>query len=281
MTARIIDGMPAAEYHADPCERPSLSAGIAKVLLAKSPAAAWHIHPRLNPDYVDEDSSKFDLGTTAHALLLEGTEDGLVVVEADDWRTKAAQARREEAHAAGKTALLARQADAVRGMVSAAQDFIAGSEIAAEWPEAKSEQTILWQEEGVHLRVRPDRLTHDRKVCLDYKTTGDASPEVFIRQIATLGYHVQASLYRRGVRALGYEDPHFVFLAQEIEAPYECALYACDPEMRAIGDTSVERAIGMWREALTKDYWPGYGTRVMWAAPPAWLSYRDERFGHG
>lgn len=281
LSARLIENMPAAEYHADPCETPSLSSGIAKILLAKSPRAAFMAHPRLNPNAKDRNPNKFDLGTSAHALLLDETAAGIVVVDADDWRTKAAREARDEAHANGKTALLATDFAAAQEMVEAARKFIAGSEIASDWAAAKSEQTVLWREDGVWLRARPDRLSNDRAIIMDYKTTGDASPETFIRQMVSLGYHIQAEFYRRGVRALGAEPKAFVFIAQETEPPYECALYACDPLLQEIGQFAVDRAIDEWRKALQTNEWRGYGSRVHWATAPAWLRTQHEEIVNG
>src|SRR5262245_50563917 len=75
----MIDGpgiydIPLAEYLADPCPAPSLSASIAHILLSQSPRHAWEAHPRLNPHYEPEEAEAFDLGTAAHAYLLEGAE---------------------------------------------------------------------------------------------------------------------------------------------------------------------------------------------------------------
>jgi len=284
---RIIPGLPADQYHRDPAPEPSLSTGVAKILLSRCPLAAWRAHPKLNPEWAPEDDDKFAIGTVAHALLLEDDDSRIVEVAADDWRTKAAQQARIDARTAGKIALLARQADDVRAMVAVAKAFLAASEIGPSWADAVSEQTILWREPGddgepdVWLRVRPDRLASDRLVCMDYKTTACVAPEVFTHQIATLGYHIQDALYRRGIAALGGPDPKFVFLAQETAAPFDCALYGCDPLLRQVGESQVERAIGLWRDCLRTGNWPGYGTRVMWATAPYWLQKEIAEDIHG
>ena len=75
--------MRAAAYHADPCERPSLSSSIAKILLEKTPRHAWTAHPRLNPDFAAKDESKFDLGTAVHELML-GKGVGYTIIKAAD-----------------------------------------------------------------------------------------------------------------------------------------------------------------------------------------------------
>jgi hypothetical protein len=48
-----------------------------------------------------------------------------------------------------------------------------------------------------------DRITKRRRFIFDYKSTEDASPDTFGRQIVRMGYHIQEAFYRRVVRNLG------------------------------------------------------------------------------
>ena len=50
-----IYGMSEDCYHADPADAPSLSASIAKILIAETPLHAWTAHPKLNPNFVREE----------------------------------------------------------------------------------------------------------------------------------------------------------------------------------------------------------------------------------
>src|SRR5262245_43940260 len=88
--------MTAAENHADVCPEPSLSAGLSKTLIDDSPRHAQNEHARLNPDRQDDEAQVLDIGTAAHALLLEG-DTGVVVIEASDYRTKLAREARDAA----------------------------------------------------------------------------------------------------------------------------------------------------------------------------------------
>src|SRR5258708_6783242 len=108
-----------AAYHADPCPVASVSAGIVDILTRESPLHAWYASPKLNPNYVEQVDSKFDIGTAAHALLFEGM-DKAVIVEADDWRTKLARETRDAIRASGKLPLLAKHHVTVLEMVEAA-----------------------------------------------------------------------------------------------------------------------------------------------------------------
>src|SRR4051812_34095654 len=109
--------IPADAYHRDEvADVPTLSASIATILVTKSPAHAYAAHPKLNPNYQrDDDDDKFALGTTSHALLLEGLEIA-DVFDFKDWRTDAAKAARAEARAAGRVPLLRPQWDRVTEM---------------------------------------------------------------------------------------------------------------------------------------------------------------------
>ena len=272
----LVSRMPAQKYHADPAPQPSLSSSIAQILLNESPLKAWYSHPRLNPDYREQHDGKFDLGTSAHAVLLEQDGSRIVVVDADDWRTKAAKEQRAAARAEGKTALLSRHHADVMEMVNVARAFLQDCEITEYWNEADSEVTEIWQEGSVYLRCRFDRLSFNHRCVIDYKSTTDASPDGFSRQITRMGYHIQEAFYRRGIRALGERDPQFVFLAQSCEPPYECTLHGCDPAMQQIADAEVDRAVQTWRVCAQTNRWPSYGGRVHWTMPTNYMIQEHE-----
>lgn len=267
-----------AEYLADQTGNPpSLSASIAKVLLQQSPLHAWHAHPRLNPNYKSEEKAEFDYGTAAHALLLEGDETGLVVVQADDWRTKAAREARDAARADGKTPLLERQLGKVKAMVFAAHAALAKSELAGIFATGQAERVVQWREGSVYCRSKLDFLPDDDQLpIIDYKSTTDASPEAFSRQIASLGYDIQASFYQRGVKAELGQDRLFIFIAQEKEPPYACTFHGIAPSMKEIADAKVERAIRLWEECQRANTWPGYESRIHWAEATTWQMNEHE-----
>jgi len=145
-------------YHADPVIEPSLSSSIAHVLLSSSPSHAWQEHPRLNPAFEAEDEPKFDLGTAAHGLILQG-DSGVTVIEADDWRTKAAREARDAARAAGKTPLLAKHWDDVEQMADAVERQLdAFRDPPRPLSDGLPERTLVWREGSIWCRVRLDWL---------------------------------------------------------------------------------------------------------------------------
>lgn len=267
--------IPMEHYLADPCIAPSLNCSIAQILLNESARKAWFSHPRLNPAFVQREDTKFDIGTASHAMLLEG-KDVIEVCEFDDWRTKDARLQRHAARAAGKVPLLRKHRDDVIAMVSAAEAFISHSELSDYWLDGESELTGICEEDGIWMRCRMDRITKNRRLIFDFKSTEDASPEGFSRQIVRMGYHIQESFYRRIARNLGAVGPRFAFLAQSCDLPYECSLHGCDPALQEIADAQVAQAIDIWRECTRKKVWPSYGGRIHWAVPTTWLMQQHE-----
>ena len=97
-------------YRADPCDTPSLSASIAKVLLSKTPKHAWLIHPRLGGEPW-EPSQAMEHGEIVHAGVL-GEERKLVIPKDEDgtaflnYRKAEARRQRDEAREAGHLPIL-------------------------------------------------------------------------------------------------------------------------------------------------------------------------------
>lgn len=266
-------------YHQDPIfQAPSLSASIAKTILEKSPRHAWLKHPRLNPDHEPENKQTFDLGKASHALLLGKGED-FAVVDAPDWRTKAAQAQREDAYNAGRIPILAHQLETAEAMAKAARAQILRSEVAGcAFVNGKPEQMLVWQEGETWCRCLLDWLPNGGNVFPDYKTTGaSANPEQWgQRTLFDIGAHIQAAFYRRGIRAvLGIENPHFVFVVQENEEPFALSAISLTPGALAMADKAVEMALARWRWCLSRNRWPGYPGRVAYVEMPPWMERKS------
>lgn len=263
--------MSAAKYHSDPAPTPSLSNSIANILITQSPKHAWLQHPRLG-NATRAEESKFDIGSAAHMMLLERRNDGIVVVDADDWRTKAAREARQAAHANGQFPILARHYARTQEMVSAARIFVLTTELGDILDSGLPERVIMWQEGETWCRSRLDLLSKDQQLIVDYKTTENAEPEAFIRQIARMGYDQQAEFYPRGVTAITGTEPKFIFLVQEVTPPYSCSLVSLSNEYRVIGRTKFARALDRWQECVRTGTWPDYPTHIHYAEPPAWAA---------
>jgi hypothetical protein len=284
MKPGIYQGVPEAEYHADPADVPSLSSSLAKTLIDRAPVHAWTEHPRLNPDHQPEEKEAFDLGSAAHALLLEG-ENRMQIIHADNYRTKFAQEERDAARIIGKYPVLEAKYGDVLAMRDAAMKAIGecADLSGLKMEDGEPEQTLIWTEGGAWLRCRPDWLANDTAICLDYKSTTDASPATFQRQIGRMGYHYQAAFYARGIEAATGKRPTFVFLAQENTAPYRCSFHGIAPSLMQIAEGEIARAIAVWTACMRSGKWPGYDLRIHYAEAAAWqmTSFEEHENGYG
>jgi hypothetical protein len=274
-----MKAMPLAEYLADPCPEPSLDSSTAWTLITRSPKNAWHQHPRLNPSRVADDADgKMDIGAAAHAILLENDQSRIVVVDAPDWRTKAAREARDEAHANGLTPLLTKHHAVVCLIVEQSQEAIKRcGELAGLFGDLSlptCEQVCLWQDGRTWCRARPDVVSADNKVLLNYKTTATvANPDSFgDGMLVRSGYHVQAYHHARGIAAglPTWELPTCVWLIQETEPPYAASILGASPSLMELAAAQWRFALARWRECTASGEWPAYPSRICWIEAKAW-----------
>lgn len=280
-----------AEYQA----LPYFSSGLARIILTHSPLHAW-TSSGLNPNYVEEQKKEFDLGTAAHAMLLE-SDAGLAVIDPELYRSKPTKANplgnvpkgftneaireaRDAARANGKTPVLPTDMAEIEQMVKVARQAIADcADLGGlTLDDGVAEQVIVWQEGGAWCKARPDWMSHDRRVQLSYKTTGaSANPDGFERVIESMGYDVQDAFYCLANRKTGGpEDCRSVTLCQENTPPYACSWTALEPGFMAMAEAKVAEAIDLWRECVKSGRWPGYSQRIHYMAAPPWAMARWE-----
>lgn len=272
----IYLGVPAAEYHADPCPTPSLSRSIAKIICDETPWHAWHRHPRLNTAIVAADTRRFDQGTIAHALLI-GQGRNFQEIIANDYRSKAAKEQRDLARAEGKTPVLTEDLVRAKAMVEVCRKQLAEIEGCQQLfhPDAGAgEVVIAWQDEHAWCRAMFDWLPHDRRVWADYKTTiGSANPAGLGRAVANLAYDLQGAFYEEAICAIepelaGRINPVFIF--QEMEPPYAVSAITLDEEAMTVGRKKLEKALTTWKRCLATETWPKYPKVVTPVMYPTW-----------
>lgn len=291
------------DYFADPCPQPSLTQSIAKLLIERSPMHAAFAHPRLNPQWQPDSEKKFDVGNIAHALLM-GRGRQIHLVDADDWRTKAAKDERETALKQGKQPCLRKHMTLGLAMHHAAQQTL--SECGIEWREGTgihSESTMIWYERppgekitkakkraafkgGLWLRTKMDRVVFNPShiVVYDYKTTGmSAADGDATRRLYDAGWDIQAAMHARGLTALHplmAGCTRHVFIVQETDAPYCCNIFELPESVMTGGRKRLERAIALWADCTKKNSWPAYTKRVHPIFYPSWALQRLEAEGY-
>jgi hypothetical protein len=284
MKPGIYDGIADSVYHADPCSEPSLSSTIARLILDRSPRHAFTAHPRLNKDYEPEHAKQLDFGSVAHAIIT-GRGRSIEIIDAADFKTKAAREARDAARDVGKLPILPHDFERARAMVGAAFAQIhctPGCDAA--FRRGRPETTLIWREGEAWLRARPDWLDEqgpDGVTVYDYKASGrSCHPMLWARHAVEMGYDAQAAFYQRGILALGVTDRHirFRFVAQEDEPPFALSIMEFDGETQASAQRDMNRAIGIWRDCMATGIWPAYPPIVHRIAAPAYaLAHKLER----
>lgn len=101
----------------------------------------------------------------------------------------------------------------------------------------------------------------------DIKTSADASPRAFQRDIIKYGYHIQAAMVQDGINHItGKMIDTFVFIVIEKESPHAIGIYELDKE-------SIDKGREEYK-LLLEDYipyekndevkiWPGYKPTVI------------------
>lgn len=243
----FIEDMPEREYHAHPT---SLSVSGAKTLLK---APALFKHQQANPVYKDV----FDFGSAAHSLVL-GVGDPLCVIDAEDWRSKAARDLRDAARAKGETPIL--KADHLK--VLAMADKLKQHKLAMQLlSEGNPEVSAFAPDEatGVTRRCRFDWL--HPTVLTDYKTSASSNPHDLAGRYGAIkkwGYDQQAAWYLDLARDLGHPAQAFAFIFQMKEAPFLVTV-ATVPEGELWDARDRNRqALERFRDCTESGIWPGY-----------------------
>ncbi len=202
------------EYHA----HPAISSSDVKAVHTKS-LAHWK-------GKVRKESSAFALGSAVHALVLE-PEKNLVLRGPEDRRGNKWKEAQLAADLDGQILLpeaefdlAARIADAVKAHPVAAM-YLADPTFVAEASFFGIDPAT-----GVEIKCRPDGYLPEVGLVFDVKTTTDASPDGFPRELQKYAYSVQAAFYLRALRAAGYKADTFMFIAVEKEAPFAVGVHA-------------------------------------------------------
>ena len=279
MRTEILYDIPEDTYHADPCDTPALSQSLAHTLITSSPAHAYLEHPKLG-GVARVPTSSMDLGSLVHSLLL-GAGAKIHLVSANDWKTKAAQAERDEARAAGELPVLVKDMAEAHALVDVVRPKLLDRGIVLD---GHSEVVVLWTEDTdagvIQCRARMDHITGDEHTVIDLKTTGKILPPSRLgRHFCDFGYEIQAAAYVRAVEAA---RPHlcgrvrFLDVAIELTRPNCVTVAEPDGAMRALGERRWLRACETWGQCLATNTWPEYSDSVVLVSPPEYEIMRED-----
>lgn len=246
----LHDDVEELTYHA----LPGLSSTGVKTILDDSPARFRHAQENPAPP-----KKVFDLGHAVHELVL-GVGLGLVVVDADEWRTKAVKDEVAAIRAEGKVPVKPSEFAAANEMAEA----LLAHDDARAFLEAPGRREVSaladYQVSGqtVRLRGRFDLLT-DNGVLVDVKTSRTAHPRRLPFHARDLRWDTQAGHYRLLASLLEVaDDAPFVHLVVESEPPYLPAVYRLTADDLAVGHADATHAIETYAWCTRTGNWPGY-----------------------
>lgn len=93
----------------------------------------------------------------------------------------------------------------------------------------------------------------------DLKSSRCANPEIFVNQIFSLNYHIQAALYLAlWNKATGDGRTGWNWVVSESFPPYEPCAIEASPDMITLGQQTMNRLMGEYAKCLKTQVWPGY-----------------------
>jgi len=276
MSARIITGMSADEYHSDPLPTPSLSSSIAHTLVSRSPLHAWSQHPRLG-GVPREPTKSLDRGSLSHALML-GAGKELAILDFDDFRTKAAREARDAARAEGLLPVLLKDLDAAEAVAIELRKRFAEYGVALD---GQKEIVVTWSEtadDGSEVLCRGMMDHVAIPIIDDLKSCRSAHPLACQRHVDGYGYAIQHAAYVSAIEKLhpelaGRVSMRFVFY--ELEPPFAVTPVRLSGAFRELGHRRWRRAINAWARCLREARWPAYVDGWTELEPPPWALSQD------
>ena len=133
---------------------------------------------------------------------------------------------------------------------------------------------------GQLLKGRFDRLRVDdaNKVVeiLDLKTTVSANFKDFQRSVANFSYDLQAAWYSwLAMQAWPGYNIQFLFVAIERKAPYGISVFRASEQLLQSGQRKMAKALDLFEQCRTLDYWPSYEPIIHDLALPGWAIEKE------
>jgi exodeoxyribonuclease VIII len=183
---------------------------------------------------------------------LEAEHPGAAIIDADDFRRISAMADAVHSH------------------------HVAGPILASEG--RKVEVSFAWSEDvdGIETPVkgRADLISRigGESLVVDVKTTRDASPRGFAREVANFRYMEQAALYLRGLNSCAPAQRSWRWIAVESEAPFAVTVFEPFPSDIFEAEARVIEWLRVWERCVRTDHWPAYTNCVEPLILPPWAN---------
>lgn len=266
---RIVLGVPDAIYH-----KRELGV-VSKTALDEMARSPMHYRAWVDGT-TDEDTPALKFGRAFHdALLRPAVYASTYAVPPDfgDLRSSKNREKRDEWREAhpSVTELSIDDDATITSMLLSVRAHPAASRLIAE---GEPEVTLYYNDPitGLPCKSRADYWVKARRFAVDAKTTLDASPEQFAKDVARYRYHVQDALYRLAFAECGEQIEHFAILAVEKKPPHAVAVYVLDADAVARGFTAARQGIDRLHHCMQTKSFPGYGDGVTELSLPRWAA---------
>ncbi|MBM3992153.1 MAG: hypothetical protein FJ298_14255 [Planctomycetes bacterium] len=131
------------------------------------------------------------------------------------------------------------------------------------------ETPLTWEVDGVRCKGIPDAVSIDG-VLLDLKSTGDASPEAFGRDVLRMGYLAQLAFYVDGYKAAHGVELSATLVAVETSAPHGVGVYRVTDLQLDFGRSVYRGALATLKACRESGKWPGLCERETELVLPRW-----------
>lgn len=231
----IYDNLPIEDYHADP--RVISSTGLKQAKKSSRDFIYWLSEPNTR-------KSHFDFGNAFELMLIDKITGSMesqdkVVVFDESKRPKPDQNFNQLDNKKWKSDFLTenqgkyiinRSGDESMDTINAMIDSVMARDLTRNLLQGVHYQkSFFWIDEdtGALCKTRPDVSMVNKRVIVNIKTTSDASPDAFSRDVRKFDYPLQACMEMEGAVKSGYVDKIDVYywLAVQKTAPYHCELY--------------------------------------------------------
>lgn len=128
--------------------------------------------------------------------------------------------------------------------------------------DGKAEESVYWNYKNVPFKSRFDYRNDKLKIIIDLKTTVDASPEGFAKEITKNRYHWQAYLYTQAAASLDGSPYSFVFAAIEKTFPYAVGFYTLTPNDLKTAEEEIDATLTRYLHCLDTNTWPDFDTEI-------------------
>lgn len=262
----IYPDIPIDVYHSSPGIS---SSGISKIL--ECPKRYWYEY--LSGKKKDWPEKSQRIGSATHGLFLEPEKFNNQFAFVKSLLSNAGKEDREKYALEGKITVTEEEVEIAICCVNS----IKSHPVMQKLKDGKVEQSLVWDEENVLLRSRPD--FYNDFLIVDIKTTENASPSAFERSIYINGYHRQGAIACDGLTKLtGNPYQSVLLIAVEKTPPYLVGCYLLSQDALQVGRAEYKRGIRIYQECVEKNQWPGYSELILEIGIPQWALIKAQEY---